>query len=183
MWLIVHVSKRGPRSLAWTDLFIICHLSSNISKVIPGMALFVYRLPTATRWIAIENPQLLGKSRIMPGFVWFPWTGSEPKVKRSWSIRKLVCILQTTCWKELSWITSHWRHDERDCFSNHQLHDCLLNSLFRRRSRKHQSFASLAFLISPVAVEFPAQMASNAENVSIWRSYLGNLYFGCKIIV
>ena len=30
--------------------------------------------------------------------------------------------------------------------------------------RKHQSSASLAF----VTGEFPAQMASNAENVSIW---------------
>ena len=32
--------------------------------------------------------------------------------------------------------------------------------------RKHQSSASLAF--GPVTGEFPAQMASNAENVSIW---------------
>ena len=35
--------------------------------------------------------------------------------------------------------------------------------------RKHQSSASLAFAgNSPVTGEFPAQMASNAENVSIW---------------
>ena len=27
-----------------------------------------------------------------------------------------------------------WRHNERDGVSNHQPHDCLLNSLFRRRS-------------------------------------------------
>ena len=34
---------------------------------------------------------------------------------------------------------------------------------------KHQSSASLAFAgNSPVTGEFPAQMASNAENVSIW---------------
>ena len=32
--------------------------------------------------------------------------------------------------------------------------------------RKHQSSASLAFV--PVTGEFPAQRASNAENVSIW---------------
>ena len=29
-----------------------------------------------------------------------------------------------------------WRHDERDGVSNHQPHDCLLNRLFRRRSKK-----------------------------------------------
>ena len=35
--------------------------------------------------------------------------------------------------------------------------------------RQHQSPASLAFAgNSPEAGEFPAQMASNAENVSIW---------------
>ena len=36
--------------------------------------------------------------------------------------------------------------------------------------RKHQSSASLAFFVgnSPVTGEFPAQMASNADNVSIW---------------
>ena len=37
--------------------------------------------------------------------------------------------------------------------------------------RKHRSSASLAFvwgINSPVTGEFPAQMASNTENVSIW---------------
>ena len=29
-----------------------------------------------------------------------------------------------------------WRHNERDGVSNHQPHDCLLNRLFRRRSKK-----------------------------------------------
>ena len=31
---------------------------------------------------------------------------------------------------------SQWRHYGRDSVSNHQLHDCLLNRLFRRRSKK-----------------------------------------------
>ena len=35
--------------------------------------------------------------------------------------------------------------------------------------RKHQSSASL--VIVPVTGEFPTQMASNAENVSIWRRH------------
>ena len=35
-----------------------------------------------------------------------------------------------------------WRHNDRDGVSNHQPHDCLLNCLFRRRSRKHQSSTS-----------------------------------------
>ena len=30
----------------------------------------------------------------------------------------------------------HWRHNDHDSVSNHQPHDCLLNRLFRRRSKK-----------------------------------------------
>ena len=39
-----------------------------------------------------------------------------------------------------------WRHNGYDSVSNHQPHDCLLNRLFRRRSKKHQSSASLSFV-------------------------------------
>ena len=44
-------------------------------------------------------------------------------------------------------ITLQWRHNERSGVSHHQPHECLPNGLF------------------------PAQMASNAENVSIWRRH------------
>ena len=43
-------------------------------------------------------------------------------------------------------ITLHWCHNDRDDVSNHQPHDCLLSRLFRRRSKKRQSSASLAFV-------------------------------------
>ena len=39
-----------------------------------------------------------------------------------------------------------WRHKGRDGVSHHQPHDCLLNCLFRCRSKKHQIPASLAFV-------------------------------------
>ena len=42
--------------------------------------------------------------------------------------------------------TLRCRHNERDGVSNHQPQDCLLNRLFRRRSKKHQSSASLALV-------------------------------------
>ena len=63
-----------------------------------------------------------------------------------------------------------WRHSGRDGVSNHQPHDCLLNRLFRRRSKKTSKLrvTGLCADNSPVTGEFPAQMASNAENVSIW---------------
>ena len=61
-------------------------------------------------------------------------------------------------------VSIRWHHNGLDSVSNHQPHHCLLNRLFRRR-RKHQSSASLAFVWG--IHRGPAQMASNAENVSI----------------
>ena len=62
-----------------------------------------------------------------------------------------------------------WRHNERDVVSNHQPHVCLLNRLFRRRSKKASKLrvTGLCAGNSPVASEFPAQRVSNAENASI----------------
>ena len=64
----------------------------------------------------------------------------------------------------------HYGHNGRDSVSNHQPHDCLLNRLFRRRSNKTSKLrvTGLCAGNSPGTGEFPAQMASNAENVSIW---------------
>ena len=66
--------------------------------------------------------------------------------------------------------TLHWCHNGRDNVSNHQPHDCLLNCLFRRRSKKTSKLRVTGLCVgnSPGTGEFPAQMASNAENVSIW---------------
>ena len=63
-----------------------------------------------------------------------------------------------------------WRHNKLDGVSNHRLHDCLLNSLFRRRSKKTAKLRVTGLYEgnSPVTGEFTAQRASNAENVSIW---------------
>ena len=63
-----------------------------------------------------------------------------------------------------------WRQNGRNSVSNHQPHDCLLNRLFRRRSKKPSRLHVTGLCVgnSPGTGEFPAQMASNAENVSIW---------------
>ena len=57
-----------------------------------------------------------------------------------------------------------------DGVSNHQPHDRLLNRLCRHRSTKSWKLRDSGFYAgnSPVTGEFPAQRASNAENVSIW---------------
>ena len=58
----------------------------------------------------------------------------------------------------------------RDSVSNHQSHHCL----FRCRSKKAPKLPVIGLCAgnSPVTGEFPAQMASDAENVSIrWRHH------------
>ena len=66
--------------------------------------------------------------------------------------------------------TLRWRHNGCDSVSNHQPHDCLLNRLFRRRSKKTSKLRVTGLCVgnSPGTGEFLAQMASYAENVSIW---------------
>ena len=58
----------------------------------------------------------------------------------------------------------------RDGVSNHQPLRCLLNRLFGRRSKQTSKLRLIGFCVgnSPGTGEFPAQMANNAENVSIW---------------
>ena len=78
---------------------------------------------------------------------------------------KTVCIFLGIYCSSLQ-----WRHNGSDGVSNHQPHHCLLNRLFRRRSKKTSKLRVTGSCVgnSPVTGEFPAQMASNAENVSIW---------------
>ena len=58
-----------------------------------------------------------------------------------------------------------WRNNERNGVSNLQPHDCLLNCLLRRRSKKTSKLRGTG--------EFPAQRASNEGNVSMWWRHQG----------
>ena len=83
-------------------------------------------------------------------------------------------------WRTRSWfkngdvwltcLSLHWHWLGQDSVSNHQLHDCLLNHLFRRRLKNISKLRVTGLCVgnSPETGEFPAQMASNAENISIW---------------
>ena len=72
-------------------------------------------------------------------------------------------------------LSLQWRHNGHDSVSNHQPHDCLLNRLFRRKSKKTSKLriTGLCAGNSPGTGDFPAQMVSNAENVSIWWRHHG----------
>ena len=72
-------------------------------------------------------------------------------------------------------LSLQWLHNDHDSVSNHQPHDCLLNRLFGRRSKNTSKLRVTGLCVgnSPGTGEFPAQMASNAENVSIWWRHHG----------
>ena len=63
-----------------------------------------------------------------------------------------------------------WRHNKYDGVSHHRRLVCLLNRLFRCKSKKTSKLrvTDLCEGNSPVTGEFPAQRVSNAENASIW---------------
>ena len=108
------------------------------------------------------------------------------------SIWKLFClenVVATYIMRKIGCLTTslQWRHNGRDSVSNQQPHDCFLNRLFRRRSKKTSKLrvTGLCAGNSSEADEVPAQMASNAENVSIWwRHHVADLHnhtFCCSL--
>ena len=88
-------------------------------------------------------------------------------------------ILLLTWWYEEAKLSSYktvircpntleWRHNGRYSVSNHQPHDCLLNRLSRRRSKKRIKAPRHWHLCgnSPGTSEFSTQRASNTEMFS-----------------
>ena len=123
------------------------------------------------------------------------WHDGICNVMRASSGQRIWNVTQRNCpWKALQ-----WPHNGRDGISNHQPHDCLLNRLFRRRTKKASKLRVTGlcagkppepvnsphkwpvtrkmFPFNDVIVhgEFPAQMTSNAENVSIWWRHHGDI--------
>ena len=83
-------------------------------------------------------------------------------VSTSLSIRSFnMGSKQRTLTRQIHHWSLRWRHNGRDSVSNLQPHDCLLNRLFRRRSKKTSKFRVTGLCVGK-------QMVSNAENVSIW---------------
>ena len=84
------------------------------------------------------------------------WVNTNVPWHRQWSFHPTLSL--------------RWRHNGRKCVSNHQHLDCLLNRLFRRRWKETSKLrvTGLCAGNSPGTGQFPAQIASNAGNVSIW---------------
>ena len=79
------------------------------------------------------------------GALWDLWDGIVGPLIGKWIFCAIVkpCQIYLQIFRWLSKIkfvqvcnTLHWRHNDHDVVSNHQPHGCLLNRLFRRRSKK-----------------------------------------------
>ena len=133
-------------------------------------------------WYRILSRKKISVTNAMRMFVWYTlwliYTFFNVEIWRHSVINNIMVSLQNVgtytvwscmirCWPK---ITLQWRHYGHDSVSNHQPHDCLLKHLFRRRSKKTSKLRVTGIFAgnSSVPGEFPAQMASNAENVSIW---------------
>ena len=85
-------------------------------------------------------------------------------------LNELRLKIRFFCVHKLAYCALQCRHNGRDGVSNHQLHDCLFNHILKVLIKENIK-APRSWLCaenSPVTGEFPAQRASNAENVSIW---------------
>ena len=102
---------------------------------------------------------------------------------RSWPGDDLSWVIQGTG----KWSTQaiHYCDVIMGAMTSHQPHDCLLNRSFRRRSKKTSKLCVTGLCAgnAPVTGEFPAQMASNAENVSIWWRHHVNTLSRFKMII
>ena len=133
----------------WKEIF--------ISKCVHYVYAYLSSYPVYFReshWLSIGLPEI---SRVT-WQVCIRWVGSLCNMVQKHDIKHSIVKLR-------------WRHNGCDGVSNHQPHHCLLNHrLFRRRSKKTSKLrvTGLCAGNSPGTGEFPAQMASYAENVSIW---------------
>ena len=87
----------------------------------------------------------------------------------------------STCYGAAWQVTLQWRHNGRDGVSNHEPRDCLLNRVYRRRSKKTSKLriTGLCAWNSPVTGESRTQMTSNEENVSIWWRHHESVLHWC----
>ena len=74
-----------------------------------------------------------------------------------WSLKEKNTLRYHWTWKSRKMLSLQWRHNDHDGVSNHQPHGCLLNRLFRRRSKKISKlrFTGLCAGNSPGPVNSP----------------------------
>ena len=164
------------QAITWTNagIFLIGHLKINLSEILMGIYIFSFKKMHWKMSSGKCRPYCFGLNVIIK------WP--QMKLKLWWLIHScLECEDWWHMWyffmnsKCSDLLALRWRHNDHAGVSNHQPPGCLLNRLFRRKSKKTSKLrvTGLCAGNSPGTGEFSAQMASYAENVSIWWRHHG----------
>ena len=78
-------------------------------------------------------------------------------------------MVRKALWNGSLVVPLRWRHNGCDCVSNHRRLPCLLYRVFFQAKKERSKLRPT--VLCEVTGEFPAQRASNAENISIWRRH------------
>ena len=145
------LTARGVCFLSAANLTCIKHLSPSVEHLL--MVLVVLRRKKQYRFVIVVCVSIILRTH-------WGWKKCPTFGRRHLHIY----------FRERECTSLHWRHYDHDGVSNYQPHGCLLNCLFRRRSKKTSKLRVTGLLCREFteAGEFPAQRASYAENVSIW---------------
>ena len=109
------------------DVFRLHCVYAQLQNVVPMKTMYILLATLLEHFIPLEHKQhhltILTPSNVHP-------------VKTCWRIyrRPSRCVKIRPCIME--WISLQWRHNDHDSASNHQPHGCLLNRLFRSKSKK-----------------------------------------------
>ena len=159
--------KSSPRLPSWQPSLISFNTPIDSGSIIKPCTLKHFQVPILAPGLLQES---LGKYFVYSDS-WIPWGRNLIHICTSTQL-SLVHVMACCCVKHqtygqlmlitiVDWIlrskqiipifksgavTFQWHHNERDGISNHQPKNCLLNCLFRSRSKKHQSSVSLAFV-------------------------------------
>ena len=156
------VPKKNILQSVMSNVLILNYLNAKITKFLYG-----------TRWLIFNIRHIILDEHIILYFVLFKLNAGS-YFFRIFTLRITeypLCVIKSFNISHFAvrsnrphgYITSlQWRHNGHDGVTNHQPHHCLLNRLFGHRSKKTSK------IHVPGTGEFPAQMASNTENVSIW---------------
>ena len=173
----LRLNKRlSKQSWGWWFETLSHPLWRHCNKLLEPLCKFLYTLQTSTQehWFCIKlcityHPwQLKAKSN----FLDISWKKNSACKMRMCNIKLVQQKLAnpqcaSKCLYVITSNTSHWRHNDHDGVSNHQPHGCLLNCLFRSRSKKTSKLCVTGLCVG----NSPGPVNSSHERLVTWKMF------------
>ena len=184
-WFINRLIGRGSKKTSKLHVTGLCEGNSPVTGEFPAqMASYAENVSIWWRhheWILPQQHRIFlwNKKMCTTSIVRASWNTtkfSSPEVKsvRCRQATAATYILEHTISAWQSMCPLQWRHNGCDGVSNHQPRYFLFKRLFKAQIKETSKIRVTGLCVgkSPGTGEFPAQRASNAENVSIrWRHH------------